>query len=125
MQRRNQRILHERIEGLKRGLKMKRMAFKMKLKPGCEAEYKKRHDEIWPELSCMLREAGVSVYFIFLDSETLTLFAVQKLAEGSTAESLPQDPIVRKWWNYTSDIMVTNPDHSPVCVTLPEMFHMQ
>jgi L-rhamnose mutarotase len=30
---------------------MNRCAFKMKLKPGFEAEYKKRHDEIWPELS--------------------------------------------------------------------------
>lgn len=104
---------------------MKRMAFKMKLKPGCEAEYKKRHDEIWPELSQMLREAGVSDYSIFLDSESLTLFAVQKLSEGNTADTLPQDPIVRKWWAYMSDIMVTNPDHSPVCVTLPEMFYMQ
>ena len=25
-------------------------AFRMKLKPGFEAEYKKRHDEIWPDL---------------------------------------------------------------------------
>ncbi|MDD2599545.1 MAG: L-rhamnose mutarotase [Kiritimatiellae bacterium] len=103
---------------------MTRLAFKMKLKPGCEAEYKKRHDEIWPELAIVLREAGVSGYTIFLDPESMTLFAVQKLAEGNTANHLPQDPIVRKWWNFMSDIMVTNPDHSPVCVTLPEVFHM-
>ena len=29
---------------------MKREAFKMYLKPGCEAEYEKRHAAIWPEL---------------------------------------------------------------------------
>ena len=39
---------------------MKRNAFKMKLKPGTVAEYKKRHDEIWPELSAELRAAGIS-----------------------------------------------------------------
>ena len=44
---------------------MKRVAFKMTLKPGCEAEYQKRHDEIWPELSRVLSEAGVSDYSIF------------------------------------------------------------
>jgi L-rhamnose mutarotase len=102
---------------------MQRAAFKMKLKPGFEAEYKKRHDEIWPELSQILRDAGVSDYSIYLDEETLTLFAVQKLAPGNTAGQLPHDPVVRRWWAYMADIMVTNPDHSPVCIPLPEMFH--
>ena len=104
---------------------MKRCSFKMKLNPGCEAEYKKRHDEIWPELSQILTSAGVSDYSIFLDAETLTLFAVQKLSDGNTAADLPNNPVVRKWWNYMADIMETNPDHSPVCVSLKEVFHME
>jgi len=103
---------------------MKRAAFKMQIKPGCEAEYKKRHDAIWPELSQVLSDAGVSDYSIFLDEETLTLFAVQKLTDGNTAAELPNHPMVKKWWSYMADIMVTNPDHSPLCVTLPEMFHL-
>jgi L-rhamnose mutarotase len=102
---------------------MTRNAFKMKLKPGFEAEYRKRHDEIWPELSRALTEAGVSDYSIFLDAETLTLFAVQKLADGHTADLLPSAPIVRKWWDYMADIMEVNPDNSPVCVPLTEVFH--
>jgi L-rhamnose mutarotase len=102
---------------------MTRNAFKMKLKPGFEAEYRKRHDEIWPELSRALTEAGVSDYSIFLDAETLTLFAVQKLADGHTADLLPSAPIVRKWWDFMADIMEVNPDNSPVCVPLSEVFH--
>lgn len=102
---------------------MIRNAFKMKLKPGFEAEYKKRHDEIWPELSAALTEAGISDYSIFLDEESLTLFAVQKLAPGHTADLLPSHPIVKKWWAYMADIMETNPDHSPVSVSLKEVFH--
>lgn len=104
---------------------MTRNAFKMQLKPGFEAEYKKRHDEIWPELSKALAEAGVSDYSIFLDPETLTLFAVQKLADGHTAASLPDLPIVKKWWAYMADIMDTNPDNSPVCMPLFEVFHAE
>ena len=38
---------------------MKRVAFKMKLKAGKAAEYKKRHDEIWPELAELIRSSGV------------------------------------------------------------------
>lgn len=102
---------------------MQRVAFKMKLKAGFEAEYKKRHDEIWPELSRALTEAGVSDYSIFLDEETLTLFAVQKLADGNTADQLPNHPVVRKWWAYMAELMEVNPDQSPVCTTLPEVFH--
>lgn len=102
---------------------MKRNAFTMKLLPGNEAEYQKRHDEIWPELSQALTEAGVSDYAIFLDQESLTLFAVQKLADNHTADALPDLPIVRKWWESMAPLMETNPDHSPVCKPLREVFH--
>jgi L-rhamnose mutarotase len=103
---------------------MKRNAFKMKLKPGKVAEYKKRHDEIWPELAAELRTAGVSDYSIFLDEETLTLFAVQKLNDKNTAAALPNSPIVRKWWNSMAPLMETHLDHAPVCGDLREVFHL-
>jgi L-rhamnose mutarotase len=104
---------------------MQRHAFKMKLKPGSVAEYKKRHEEIWPELQKELRAAGISDYSIFLDEETLTLFAVQKLSAGNTAAALPQNPIVRKWWAQMAPLMETNPDHSPVVKPLREVFHLE
>jgi len=103
---------------------MKRAGFKMKLKAGFEEEYKRRHDEIWPELSEVLSKAGVSDYTIYLDEETLTLFACQKLTDDNTADELPNNPVVRKWWDYMSDIMETNPDNSPVAVAIREVFHM-
>ena len=103
---------------------MQRIAFKMKLKPGHEAEYKKRHDEIWPELAQLLKEAGVSDYSIFLDEETNTLFAVQK-QNGASSQDLGSTAIVQKWWAYMADIMETNPDNSPVSVPLKEMFYLE
>jgi L-rhamnose mutarotase len=103
---------------------MQRHAFKMKLKPGVTAEYKKRHDEIWPELAAELKAAGVSDYTIFLDEETLTLFAVQKLGEKNSAAALPHSPVVRKWWDYMAPLMETHPDHSPVARPLKEVFHL-
>jgi len=104
---------------------MIRNAFKMKLKPGFEKEYKKRHDEIWPELSQELTRAGVYDYSIFLDRDTHTLFAVQKLTDNNTAALLPKNPVVRKWWDYMADIMEVNPDNSPVEIALAEVFFME
>lgn len=102
---------------------MFRNAWTMKLKPGFEAEYQRRHDKVWPELEDELRRAGISDYSIFLDEGTGTLFAVQKLTDDHTAADLPNHPIVQRWWTYMSDIMETNPDESPVCHPLREVFH--
>lgn len=104
---------------------MTRHAFKMQLHPGFEEEYRRRHHEIWPELSRALTDAGVSDYSIFLDPETLTLFAVQKLADGHTAASLPDLPVVKRWWAYMAEVMETHPDQSPVCKPLIEVFHAE
>lgn len=103
---------------------MIRHAFTMRLKPGFEAEYRRRHDEIWPELADALKQAGISDYSIFLDEDTGTLFAVQKLADGHTAADLPRQAIMRRWWDYMADIMDVNPDNSPVEHPLREVFHL-
>ena len=99
-------------------------AFKMKLKPGFTAEYQRRHDTIWPELAALLRQHGISDYSIFLDEETLTLFAVQRLDEFVSRDALPQHPVMRRWWDYMADIMETNPDHSPVVTDLKQVFYL-
>ena len=103
---------------------MKRHAFKMRLKPGVAEEYKKRHDEIWPELAAAIREGGISDYSIFLDEESLTLFAVQKQADNNTAADLPNHPVVKKWWVHMAPLMDVNPDNSPRCRDLKEVFHL-
>ena len=103
---------------------MKRHAFTMKLKLGVVAEYKKRHDEIWPELSAAILTAGISDYSIFLDEETLTLFAVQKQTDNSTAADLPNHPMVKKWWAHMAPLMEVNTDNSPKCGRLKEVFHL-
>jgi arylsulfatase len=102
-----------------------KVAFKLKLKPGMAAEYKKRHDEIWPELSQAIREAGISDFTIYLDEETDTLFSVQKLAPGNTAAKLRDTELMRKWWAHMAPLMETHPDQSPVRTSLKEVFHLE
>jgi L-rhamnose mutarotase len=103
---------------------MERVAFKMKLFAGYTAEYKKRHDEIWPELAALLKEVGVSDYAIYLDEETHTLFASLKVPDAKNLDTLPAREIMKKWWAYMGDIMESNPDNSPVSVPLKEVFYL-
>lgn len=104
---------------------MKREGFKMFLKPGCEAEYEKRHNAIWPELKALLKETGVSDYSIFWDKETNILFAVQEIEGTQNSQALGSNPIVQKWWDYMADIMEVNPDNSPISIPLDELFYME
>jgi L-rhamnose mutarotase len=103
---------------------MKKLAFKMKLKPGCKEEYRKRHGAIWPELKKMISDSGVCDYTIFLDEETNILFAVQYVKGDQGSQDLGTTEIVQKWWKYMADIMETNPDYSPISIPLEPLFHM-
>ena len=103
---------------------MEKYAFKMKLNPGCRAEYIKRHDEIWPELSTLLKDAGVSDYSIHLDAETDILFAVLWRKDGHTMDDLPNHAVMQKWWSHMADIMKSHPNHEPVATPLETVFHL-
>ena len=89
------------------GRLMQKYAFKMQLNPGMEAEYKRRHDEIWPELVALLKDAGVSDYSIHLDRETNTLFGVLWRADDHGMDDLPEHPVMQRWWAHMADIMAT------------------
>jgi L-rhamnose mutarotase len=99
-------------------------AFRMHLKPGNEAEYARRHAQLWPEMKELLRQAGVSDYNIFLDRATGNLFAVQRVSGEGGSQDLGDNPVCRKWWDYMADLMDVNPDNSPVSVPLEQVFHL-
>jgi len=103
---------------------MKRLGFKMKIKPGCKDEYIRRHKEIWPELVTLLKKQGIRNYSIFLDEETGILFAYQEQSGEKSSQDLGSTEIVKRWWAFMQDIMETNPDNSPVSVAIDEVFHL-
>lgn len=101
-----------------------RKAFKMKLYPGMEKEYEKRHNELWPEMRDMIHEYGGSNYSIFLDAETLILYGYIELKDEAEWAKSADTAICRKWWDYMADIMETNEDNSPVSIDLKPVFHL-
>ena len=103
---------------------MKRIAFKMKLYKGQEAEYRKRHEAIWPDLVSLLKRSGIKDYSIFLDDETNILFGVLKIENESALNELPQQAVMQRWWSYMKDIMECNPDNSPESIPLKEIFYL-
>jgi L-rhamnose mutarotase len=100
-------------------------AFKMKLNPGMADEYRKRHDEIFPELVALLKDAGVRDYSIHLDEETNTLFGVLWRRKDHTMDALPEHRVMQRWWAHMADIMATNERNEPVSVDLRPVFWLE
>lgn len=101
-----------------------KIAFRMFLNPGQAAEYRRRHDSIWPELVELLRDAGISDYSIYLDEPRHVLFAVLRRRRDHAMDALPQHAVMQRWWSWMGDLMQTHPDGSPVVEALPCMFHL-
>ncbi|KFA95878.1 MULTISPECIES: L-rhamnose mutarotase [Vibrio] len=101
-----------------------RKAFVMQLNESCKAEYKKRHDEIWPELVDVLKSHGGHNYSIFLNEETNQLFGYVEIESEERWGQVANTETCQKWWAYMQDIMATNPDNSPLSVTLDSVFYL-
>jgi L-rhamnose mutarotase len=103
---------------------MIRKAFLMTLKPGHQDEYEKRHNPIWPDLQNELKKHGVNNYSIFLYRDADLLFAYAEIESELLWQQIAQTEVCRRWWSHMKDLMLTNPDDSPLAVSLPEVFHL-
>ena len=103
---------------------MIRKAFVMRVNPGAEAEYERRHRPIWDELAAVLRAHGAHNYSIFLHPQTRQLFAYVEIEDEARWNAIAQTPICQKWWKHMGDLMPGNPDTSPVAQGLKEVFHL-
>lgn len=101
-----------------------RKAFVMWVNPEAHAEYKRRHDEIWPELSAVLKAHGAHNYVIYLDPKTSTLFATVEIESEERWNAVASTEICQRWWKYMADIMPSNPDNSPKSAELREVFFL-
>jgi L-rhamnose mutarotase len=103
---------------------MIRKAFVMSVKAGQEAEYAKRHQPIWQDLSDVLTAHGVHNYSIFLHPQTKQLFGYVEIEDEARWAAIAQTEVCRRWWQHMSPIMPSNADHSPMSRELPEVFHL-
>ncbi|MCH1982393.1 L-rhamnose mutarotase [Ruminococcus sp. OA3] len=91
---------------------MTRKAYVYKLKPGMKEEYRKRHDNIWPELSRQMTKKGIHNYTIwFYDNNLFAYYELDKdaFAVPSTEEEIQLES---RWAEHTGDLIeaVTDPE---------------
>ena len=101
------------------------IAFRLTLVPGQIATYRKRHDEIWPELEEALRAAGIIEYRIFNQPGDTALFAVMRRKKNHDLDALAESAVMRRWWDMMRDVTVTGPDGVPVQQALETVYVMR
>lgn len=94
-------------------------AWKATVKPGCLEEYRRRHDEIWPEMKQVLKEAGIRNYSIWNVGDTL--FGYYECEKGASyaARVQAESPVVARWDAYMKDVMIMEMD--PVTGAQPRL----
>lgn len=103
---------------------MKRKSFKMYLKEGCQEEYMKRYNALWPDLKELFRDCGILDFTIYLDKETNWLYAFQTLEKHFDEKAVSDNLIMKRWWEFMSDIVHMDCNNHPIILSLDELFHI-
>ena len=98
---------------------MEKYAWSARIVPGMKEEYKRRHDEIWPELVALLKEAGICNYTIWNVGDTLFGYYECERGVDFAAKMQSESPIVAKWDEYMKDVLIMEMD--PVTGAQPRL----
>ena len=96
---------------------MEKYAWRGKIVPGMQEEYKKRHDNIWPEMKEVLADAGIVNYSIWMQGEELFGYYECEKGVEYAAKVQAESNVVKKWDEYMKDILIMEKD--PVTVAQP------
>ncbi|WP_449546850.1 L-rhamnose mutarotase [Lelliottia amnigena] len=104
---------------------MIRKAFVMQVNPDSHDEYERRHTPIWPELESVLKDHGAHHYAIYLDKARNLLFATVEIESEERWIAVAQTDVCQRWWKHMRDVMLSNPDNSPVSAELKSVFYLE
>jgi L-rhamnose mutarotase len=106
---------------------MQKFGLKLFLKDASTIEeYKKRHDQIWPEMLEVLDKAGIINYSIWNSGKEL--FAYYECEDREYADRIQaESEIVEKWNIYMEDLLVSEKNEEgklvPVIESMDLMFY--
>jgi L-rhamnose mutarotase len=103
---------------------MQRVAFLMRIVPGTEEEYERRHQQVWTEMLAELKAAGCHNYSIYRDG--LQLFGYLEVDDLDRYRSyLAESEVAARWEAHMSDILIREADPATSFPPLlPEVFHL-
>ena len=103
---------------------MERLCFTFEIRPGTEDEYKKRHDEIWPELVDAIKDAGLENYSLFRRGTTIIAY-VECHPDAATAfAKIGPTDVNARWSKWFEDVILSLTDEDGNLFTAQEVWHL-
>jgi L-rhamnose mutarotase len=103
---------------------VERLCFQFELYAGREDEYKRRHDEIWPELVTAIQEAGFRNYSLFRRGLTVVAYVECHPDVASAFARLGAHEANSRWSEWFRDVIVSLTDEQGNLFTLEEVWHL-
>ncbi|MCR5067704.1 MAG: L-rhamnose mutarotase [Erysipelotrichaceae bacterium] len=89
---------------------MGKFAWKATIVDGKLDEYIRRHNEIWPEMVELLKQAGIRNYTIWNTGNEMFGYYEYEKGIDFAARTQAESPIVKKWDEYMKDILIMEAD---------------
>ena len=102
---------------------MIRRAFTMQLKPGGLEEYRRQHDEIWPELVAEIERSGIGQITIFEADPMLVLYS--EIRDPDAWDRLWASEVHGRWGAIMNELMAVDTTGAPMADELREVFHLE
>lgn len=103
---------------------MQRICFLMKIIPGREQEYERRHAEIWPELVAALQEAGVGNYTLFRRGTMVIAYAECHPDAATAFGAVGATDVNARWGQWFTDVLSQYTDGGGGLVEAREVWHL-
>ena len=103
---------------------MERFCFTFEIYPGTEDEYKRRHDEIWPELVSAIKEGGISNYSLFRRGTTIIAYCECEPDAATAFAKVGESEANARWSTWFEDVIVSLTDEQGELVTAQEVWHL-
>lgn len=103
---------------------MERVCFSFEIYPESEAEYKKRHDEIWPELAEAIGEAGLSNYSLFRRGTTIVAYVECEPDAETAFANIAATDVNRRWTEWLEEVIATPRAPDGAFERLEEVWHL-
>ena len=105
---------------------MQRICFTLRVKPDRLEEYKKRHENVWPEMQDALRETGWHNYSLYLTADGLLIGYLETPDFEKALEGMAAKEINKRWQDEMADFFVSPAgEHADKQMApLPEVFHL-
>jgi L-rhamnose mutarotase len=103
---------------------MERLCFTFETRPGTAEEYKRRHDEIWPELVADIKGSGLSNYSLFREGDRTIGYVECEPDVRTSFAKLAKSEANARWSEWFADIIVALTDENGNLFRLDEVWHL-